>query len=49
MVKLLVKNGAKLIKNDFGLTAINSARDNGHSDVMEYLVGCYSDFGRMGE
>jgi ankyrin repeat protein len=49
MVKLLVKNGAKLIKNDFGLTAIDSARDNGYNDVVEYLVGCYSDFGRMGE
>ncbi len=48
MVKLLVKNGAKLINNDFGLTAIDSARDNNHSDVVEYLVGCYGDFGRMG-
>ena len=48
MVKLLVKSGAKLIKNDFGLTAIDSARDNNHSNVVEYLVGCYGDFGRMG-
>ena len=47
MVKLLVKNGAKLIKNDFGLTAIDSASDNGHIEVVEYLVGCYGDFGRM--
>jgi ankyrin repeat protein len=47
MIKLLVKNDAKLIKNDFELTAIDSARDNNHSDVVEYLVGCYSDFGRM--
>ena len=49
MVRLLVKNGAKLIKNDFGLTAIDSARDNGHSDLVKYLVVCYGDFGRMGE
>jgi len=49
MVKLLVKNGAKLIKNDFGLTAIDSARDNGHSEVVEYLVGCYRSFDRMDE
>ncbi len=47
MVKLLVKNGAKLIYNDFELTVIDSARDNGHRDVVEYLVGCYGDFGRM--
>jgi len=38
MVKFLVKNGAKLIKNDFGLTAIDSTRDNNDTKIEDYLV-----------
>jgi ankyrin repeat protein len=37
MVKLLVKSGAKLTNNDFGLSAINSARDNNHTEIENYL------------
>ena len=43
MVKLLVNSGAKLSKNNFGLSAIDSARDFNHSDVVEFLVRYYGD------
>ena len=49
MVRLLVKNGTKLIKNDFGLTAISSARDNEHNDVMEYLIVYYGNLDTINE
>ena len=49
MVKLLVKNGAKLTINDFELSAINSARDNEHSDVMEYLIVYYGNLDTINE
>ena len=47
MVKLLVDSGAKLSKNDFELSAIDSAKDFNHSDVVEYLVGYYGDLDRI--
>ena len=47
MVKLLVNSSAKLSKNDFGLSAIDSARDFTHSDVVEFLVGYYGDLDRI--
>jgi len=47
MVKLLVKSGAKLSKNDFGLTAINSAKDNNNTEVVRFLVGYYDDLDRI--
>jgi ankyrin repeat protein len=43
MVKLLVNSGAKLYKNDFGLSAIDSAKDFNHSDVVKFLIGNYGD------
>ena len=47
MLKLLVQSGAKLNKNDFGLTAIDSARDNNHSEVVEFLVKYYDNLDRI--
>ena len=47
MVKLLVKSGAKLSKNDFGLTAIDSAKDNNNTEVAKFLVGYYDYLGRI--
>jgi ankyrin repeat protein len=47
MVKLLVKSGAKLSKNDFGLTAIDSAKDNNNTGVAKFLVGYYDYLGRI--
>ena len=41
MVKLLVKNKSKLSKNNFDLTAINSAADMNHTDVVDYLESVY--------
>ncbi len=49
MVKLLTKSGAKLSKNDFGLSAVDSASDNENSEVMEFLVGYYDGFGKVHE
>ena len=43
MVKVLVQGGAKLSKNDFGLSAIDSAKDNENSDVVEFLVRYYDN------
>lgn len=37
MVKLLVENKAKLIKNNFELTAINSAKEMNHTHIVKYL------------
>jgi len=37
MVKLLVENKAKLIKNNFELTAINSAIEMKHTHIVKYL------------
>lgn len=47
MVEILVKNGAGLSTNDFGLSAIDSARDNNNSDVMEYLVRYYDNLDKI--
>ena len=41
MVKLLVENKSKLSKNNFDLTAINSAKDMNHKDVVDYLESVY--------
>lgn len=41
MVKVLVQGGAELSKNDFGLNAIDSTRDNNNSEVIEFLVKYY--------
>lgn len=41
MVKLLVKKGAKLLKNEFELTAKDSARDMNNKRVFEYLEKSY--------
>lgn len=49
MVKLLVKNDAKLLKNDFGLSAIDSARDNNNSYVVKFLVGYYGNLDKIDE
>lgn len=45
MVMLLVNNGAKLIKNDFELTAIDSAEKN--SEVKAYLVKNYDKLDKV--
>lgn len=37
MVKLLVKRHALLLKNDFGLTAIDSAKDMKNHEIVTYL------------
>lgn len=47
MVKLLANSGAKLSKNDFGLTAIDSAKDNNNTGVAKFLVGYYDYLGRI--
>ena len=47
MIKLLVNSGAKLYKNDFGLTAINSVEDNNNTEVARFLVVYYDDLGRI--
>lgn len=47
MVKTLVKSGAELSKNDFGLSAIDSASDNNNSDVLEFLVKYYDDLDKI--
>jgi len=47
MVETLVHSGAKLSKNDFGLSAIDSARDNKNNDVVEYLVRYYDNLDRI--
>ena len=47
MVKTLVQSGAKLSKNDFGLSAIDSARDNNNSDVVEFLVRYYDNLDKI--
>jgi ankyrin repeat protein len=47
MVKLLINSGAKLSKNDFGLTAIDSAKDNNNTEVVKILVEYYDDLGRI--
>jgi len=41
MVKLLVENKSKLSKNNFDLTAINSAKDMNRKDVVDYLESVY--------
>ena len=47
MVKTLVQSGAELSKNDFGLSAIDSAGDNNNSDVVEFLVRYYDNLDRI--
>ena len=49
MVKVIVQGGAKLSKNDFGLSAIDSAKDNENSDVVEFLVGYYDELDKIYE
>jgi ankyrin repeat protein len=41
MVKLLVEKHALLLKNDFGLTAVDSARDMGNERILIYLKQHY--------
>ena len=47
MVETLVQSGAELSKNDFGLSAIDSASDNNNSDVVEYLVRYYDNLDKI--
>lgn len=47
MAKFLVKSVAKLYKNDFGLSAIDSAGDNNNSDVVEFLVKYNGDLDKI--
>jgi len=47
MVKLLVNSGATLSKNDFWLSAINSAKDFNHSDVVKFLVRYYDNLDKI--
>jgi len=47
MVETLVQSGAKLSKNDFGLSAIDSASDNNNSDVVEFLVRYYDNLDKI--
>ena len=49
MVETLVQSGAELSKNDFGLSAIDSASDNNNSDVVEYLVRYYDNLDKIYE
>lgn len=42
MVKLLVEKDAQLVKNDFGLSAIDSASDMGHGKIVTYLKQEYN-------
>ena len=41
MVKLLVEKHALLLKNDFGLTAIDSAEDMKNYEIVIYLKGYF--------
>ena len=41
MVKLLVEHHALILENDFGLTAIDSARDMGNERIVTYLKQYY--------
>ncbi len=47
MVEVLVQAGAELSKNDFGLSAVDSARDNDNSDVVEFLVKFYDGLDKI--
>lgn len=49
MVKLLVESGAKLSKNDFGLSAFDSASESASesADVMKYLSSVNIGFDRI--
>ena len=41
MVRLLVENNAKLVKNDFDLTAIDNAKEFKDTTILEYLTKNY--------
>jgi len=47
MVETLVQSGALLSKNDFGLSAIDSAKDMNNSDVVEFLIRYYDNLDRI--
>ncbi|MEA2019236.1 MAG: ankyrin repeat domain-containing protein [Campylobacterota bacterium] len=42
MVRLLVRNGAMLSSNDFGLTAMSGARDSNNSEIISFLTNSYN-------
>ena len=37
----------KNLKNDFGLTATNSSKDNNNTEVVKFFVEYYDDLGRI--